>query len=254
MRISILKWRSKRRKDFLYTILSTILLLILWKVVSAIVDKEILIPSPETTFLEVIKIMGSPNFIGAVLNTVKRALIGFIIALGVGVTLGMMAGFSKPIYFLLRPLILINKAVPTMAIILLALIWLQSEKAPILVGFIVIFPVIYESVLQGIRNVDERLVEMMNIYGVNTIDRFKDLYFPSIMSYLYGGISAAMGLNLKIIVAAEVLSQPQISIGTYFQVEKANLNTAGVFAWALITIVLAGILEQGLKIFKKQEP
>jgi len=248
MKASILK--NKNIKELIYTILSIVALLILWKVLSTVVDKEILIPSPEITFSEILRIFNSPSFVTSVLNTLRRALIGFIIALGAGVSLGMIGGFSKTIYYLLRPIILINKAVPTMAIILLALIWLESERAPILVGFVVIFPVIYESVVQGIRNVDMKLVEMMEMYNISWFDKLKDLYIPSIRSYLFGAMSAAMGLNLKIIIAAEVLSQPRVSIGTHFQIERANLNTAGVFAWSIITILLAAILEQTIEIFK----
>ncbi|MCC5909365.1 MAG: ABC transporter permease subunit [Clostridiaceae bacterium] len=251
MKASILKNKAKKEKELLYTILSVMILLLLWKVASVIVDKEILIPSPESTFMEIIRIIQSPNFIVSVMNTLKRALIGFAIALAAGVSLGMVGGFYKPSYYLLRPLVLIIRAAPTMAIILLALIWLQSEKAPILVGFVVIFPVLYENVVQGIRNVDVKLVEMMDIYDIKKLDRLKDLYIPSIRSYLNSGMAAAMGLNLKIIIAAEVLSQPRMSMGTSFQIERVNLNTAGVFAWALITIMLAGILEQGLKIINK---
>ncbi|AOT69007.1 ABC transporter permease [Geosporobacter ferrireducens] len=249
MKASILK--NKKTKELLYTTVSIIVLLLFWKIVSIIVDKEILIPSPENTLTEIIRIMRMPDFAASVTNTLKRTLLGFMIALGAGISLGMLGGFSKPVYYLLRPFVLIHKAVPTMAMILLALIWLESERAPILVGFVVIFPVIYENVVQGIRNVDVKLVEMMDIYKINVVNRLKDLYIPSIRSYLYGGMSAAMGLNLKIIIAAEVLSQPKVSMGTHFQIEKANLNTAGVFAWSLITIFLAGILEQALKIVKK---
>lgn len=250
MKASILK--NKNIKELIYTLSSVIVLLLLWKVASVIVDKEILIPSPESTLQEIIRIISSVNFSASLINTLRRALVGFIMALGAGVSLGMMAGFSKTIFYLLRPIILINKAVPTMAMILLALIWLQSEKAPILVGFVVIFPIIYESVVQGIRNVDVKLVEMMDIYKISIFDKFKDLYIPSISSYLYGAMSAAMGLNFKIIIAAEVLSQPRISMGTNFQIERANLNTAGVFAWSLITIVLAGVLEKTIEMTKKR--
>jgi NitT/TauT family transport system permease protein len=244
-------WKNKTLRELLYTALSVITLIILWKIISMILAKEILVPSPESTLSETLKIMGAPQFIPSVLNTIKRALISFVIALGSGLGLGMLAGFFKPLYYLFRPVVLMHKAVPTMAMILLALIWLESERAPILVGFVVIFPVIYESVVQGIRNVDRKLVEMTNIYKIGTLDRLKDLYLPSIRSYLYGAMSAAMGLNLKIIIAAEVLSQPVLSMGTSLQIEKSNLNTAGVFAWALITIFIAGILEQALKLLKK---
>lgn len=243
--------KNKSFRELFYTLLSAIMLLAFWKLLSMAVHKEILIPSPENTFIETINIMKSPYFIPAVLNTLKRAFAGFILALALGMTLGMMGGFFKSVYYLLRPVVLINKAVPTMAIILLALIWLESEKAPVLVGFVVIFPVIYENVVQGIRNIDEKLIEMMDIYEVNQWDRIKDLYIPSIRSYLDGAMSAAMALNLKIVIAAEVLSQPRISMGTSFQIEKANLNTTGVFAWSLITIFIAGIFEQTLQRIKK---
>ena len=246
-------WKSKSSKEWVYTGVSIIILLIFWKIAALVIDKEILVPSPEKTLMETINIMRSSYFFMAVGNTLKRALIGFIMALGLGIILGMMGGFFKPIYYLLRPFVLTVKAAPTMAMILLALIWLESEKAPILVGFVVIFPVIYENVVQGIRNVDVKLVEMMNIYHVNKPDRIKDLYIPSLRPYLHGAMTAAMGLNLKIIIAAEVLSQPRISIGTSFQIEKANLNTTGVFAWSLLTIALAGALERILKVLEKEK-
>ncbi|GAE88212.1 ABC transporter permease [Acetivibrio straminisolvens] len=248
MKISILK--NNVFKELIYTVVSIIAMLIIWKIVSVVVNKEVLIPSPEVTLREIIRIVESPAFFGSVLNTSKRAIIGFLIALGTGMLFGMLGGLFKAIYYLLRPFVLIIKAVPTMAMILLTLIWLESEKAPILVGFVVIFPIIYENVVQGIRNVDSKLVEMMKVYNINKLDTIKELYIPSIVSYLNGAMSAAAALNLKIVIAAEVLSQPKLSMGTSFQMEKANLNTAGVFAWSLIAIFMAGVFEQMLRITK----
>jgi len=250
MKASILN--NKKYKELIYTFASILMLLIIWKLVDLVVNKEILVPSPENTFNEIIQIMKAPYFMLSVINTLRRAIIGFLIALFTGLILGMLGGFFKPIYYLLRPLVLINKAVPTMAMILLALIWLESERAPILVGFVVIFPIIYEGVVQGVRSIDIKLIEMMRQYKVKRPDMLKDLYMPAISSHLTGAMSAAMGLNLKIIIAAEVLSQPKISMGTSFQIEKSNLNTAGVFALSIITIIIAGLLEQALKLFSRE--
>lgn len=248
MKASILK--NKKYHELLYTAIALIVLLVIWKGASMVVDKEILVPTPESTFNEVLRAVGSGGFIAAVLATLKRAIAGFFLALLSGLLLGMLGGFSKAVYFLLRPVVLIVRAVPTMAMILLALIWLESEKAPVLVGFVVIFPIIYEGVLQGIRNVDKNLIQMMRLYRVDKMVMIKDLYLPAIRPYLMGAMTAAIGLNMKIIIAAEVLSQPRISMGTSFQIEKANLNTAGVFAWSLITIAIAGVLEQSLRVFE----
>ena len=239
-------------KELLYTLLALGALLIIWQAASVVVGREILIPSPKATFDEVLRIMGGPRFLTAVGNTLKRAVAGFAVALVAGLGLGLAAGFSKPVYYLLRPFVLVNKAVPTMAMILLAIIWLESEKAPVLVSFVVVFPILYENVVQGIRQVDPKLVEMMHVFHQNRWQQLKHLYLPSIGGYLNSGMAAAMALNLKIIIAAEVLSQPRISMGTSFQIERASLNTAGVFAWSFITIVLAALLEQGLRLFKRK--
>lgn len=237
-------------KELLYTLSAMVFLLLVWQGAALAVGREILIPTPKATFNEILRIMGGPHFQTAVGNTLKRAVTGFAVALLAGLGLGLAGGFSKPVYYLLRPFVLVSKAVPTMAMILLALIWLESEKAPVLVGFVVVFPILYENVVQGIRQVDPKLVEMMSVFEQNKWQQLKHLYLPSIGGYLSSGMAAAMALNLKIIIAAEVLSQPRISMGTSFQIERANLNTAGVFAWSFITIVLAALLEQGLQLFK----
>ncbi|AFS77438.1 sulfonate/nitrate ABC transporter, permease protein [Gottschalkia acidurici 9a] len=226
------------------------LLLILWKVISIWVGKEIIIPSPESTFKEMIVIIKSDKFLPSIINTLTRTVIGFSFAFILSIVLGMIAGFFKPIYYLLRPVILLNKAIPTMSIILIALIWLKSEIAPILVGFLVIFPILYSNVVHGIRNIDKKLLEMARLYKIRKLKIVKDIYLPSIKSHLITGSSLAMGLNLKVIIAAEVLSQPKVSIGTSFYIEKANLNTSGVFAWSIIAVVIAAILDGIIRVIK----
>ncbi len=236
--------------------ISTVVLIIIWKFAAMWIGKSIIIPSPEETLLELIRIVSEPDFFAAVFNTLHRVIIGFSITFIVALVLGGLSGFSSTVYHLMKHLVLLSKSVPTMAVILLALIWLRSEKAPILVAFLVTFPILYQNVVQGIRQVDLKLIEMVNLYGVNKWKILKDLYLPSIRSYLLAGMSTAMGLTIKIVIAAEVLSQPYLSIGTSFQLEKAHLNTAGVFAWSFIAIVLASIFDwiiEGIRYWNKGE-
>ncbi|MCT4509972.1 MAG: ABC transporter permease subunit [Tepidibacter sp.] len=208
-----------------------------------------MIPTPKSTVMEFIKIIRSQNFIIIVLSTLVRVMIGFLISFISALILGLLSGFFKPVYYLLKPLIVIQKSIPTMAIILLAIIWLKSEKAPILVGILIIFPIIYATVIQGIKSVDIKLIEMAKVYKLSKMTVMKDIYIPSIRSSIISVASATIGLNLKVIIAAEVLSQPSVSIGTSFQIEKANLNTAGVFAWALVSIIIAGGFDLAIKVF-----
>ncbi len=249
MRASTIK--NKPRDDKRYVLLSIGISIILWKVISLWVGKSIIIPSPEETIVALISIIKNPEFSIAVYNTLKRIIIGFTFTFILAVILGMVSGFYNPVYYILKPVVTVFKAVPTMAVILLALIWLESETAPILVGFLVTFPLLYQNVVQGIVNIDKQLIEMAKIYKVGKIKMIREIYLPSIKSYLLAGISTALGLTVKIVIAAEVLSQPKISIGTSFQMERANINTAGVFAWAIIAIVIAGSFDILIKYAQK---
>lgn len=242
--------KNKENKETIYIVISSVALIVIWKIISMWVSKEIIIPSPESTIERLIFIIKQDNFIPSIINTLTRTILGFLLALILSVVLGMLSGFFKPIYYLLKPIVLINKAVPTMSVILIALIWLKSEIAPILVGFLVIFPILYSSVILGIRNVDVRLIEMVKLYKIGNAKIIKEVYIPSIKSYLITAASTAIGLNLKVIIAAEVLSQPKVSIGTSFYIEKVNLNTAGVFAWSIIAIIIAGLLDGIIKYIK----
>jgi len=141
------------------------------------------------------------------------------------------------------PLLALLRSVPTLAVIILTLIWLSSDTAPILIGIIVVFPILYESVYRGMMNVDIRLIQMADLYSVSRVEIIKDIYLPTIFMYVGSVIGSSLGLTLKSVIAGEVLGQPRFSIGASLQLEKLFLNTAGVFAWIVVVVILATALE-----------
>jgi len=230
-------------RNRVYTGISIIALVLLWKFLSLFIDMEIIFPSPESTLKNLIAILSSPGFLRAVLNTVSKSLIGFFLALLLSLSLGILSGVVKPIYYLLKPLLTVIKSTPTIGIILLLLIWFRSDYAPLFIGFLIIFPILYTNVVEGIFNVEEDLLEMARMYRVKNIRIIREIYMPSILSYLMSGMSTALGLNLKTVIAAEVLSQSLNTIGDNLYLEKIKLNTAGVFGWIIVAIGISNIFE-----------
>ena len=230
-------------KNRRYVLISTVVVILLWWIAASIVKDSVTLPSPQETVLALLEIMASKTFLLQVFGTLRRAMFGFAIAFGAGLVLGVGAGISTPLFYLLKPIVLTQRSVPTMAVILLAIIWFGRELAPILVCVLVIFPIIYSAVVNGIRNIDQQLLEMATVYHISKRRRLVHLYLPSIRSALFAVAAAAVSLNLKITIAAEVLSQPGLGIGTGFQIEKSVVNTAGVIAWAIVAIVLGALLE-----------
>lgn len=233
-----------------WTLVAILLLVLIWKVASLLVGREIILPSPDATLLRLIQLLGDSRSLIAIARTAGRIVMSFGIDLGAALVLGLMAGFFVHFRVLFEPLVTVMKAVPTMGVILLSLIWLDSDSATVFVCSLVVFPILYSAVVAGIDHVDPNLEEMHKVFRIPARAKLRHFYLPSLRPYLGAGIASALGLTMKVMVAAEVLGQPRSGIGTMFQISRARLDTAGVFAWSLVVIALAGLTDYGLSFLK----
>ena len=130
-----------------------------------------------------------------------------------------------------------------MVLIVLALIWFNKDNTPYVVGFAVVFPIIYDSILGAMNGIDKGIIEMANIYNISTLDKIFKIYMPSIIFRLVPIMISTFSLAFKVVIAGEVHGQPNYGIGTMIQIEKLNFNTSGVFAWLSIILIISLILE-----------
>ena len=63
------------------------------------------------------------------------------------------------------------KAVPTMAFIVLLLIWTSKDLSPIIIGILISLPIFYDEMLNSLFNIDEGLLKMIKIYRVSKLDK-----------------------------------------------------------------------------------
>jgi NitT/TauT family transport system permease protein len=218
-------------------------MLLIWKAIALGINSEIILPSPELVFKDLIEIFKSTDFLPTVFATIMRAVYAFLIACIAGMVVGLITGFSKLAGALVKPILIIIMSAPIISFILLALIWFKSSNVPIFATFLITFPIITANVSEGVRNVDIGLIEMARIYKVNKWRVLSEIYFPATAPYLMAAVSTAVGIGWKVVVTAEVLSQPQLAIGTSLQNSKIYLETSSVFAWTLIAVMLSFIFE-----------
>ncbi|MEW6660971.1 MAG: ABC transporter permease [Bacillota bacterium] len=223
-----------------------------WKTAAVVVSSEIILPSPEKTLASLSALLQTKGFWSSVIATITRGLAGFLLSLGMGLLVGLVAGLNKTANILLQPFIILCRSTPLMSIILIALIWFKTEHVPIFVSFLISFPIICGNVIEGVKNVDSKLVEMAFIHKVKKIRVFFEVYLPSLVPYLLAGISNAMGIGWKVVIAAEVLSQPRFGIGTRLQFERINLETAAVFAWTIVALVISFGFENLIRFAEKK--
>ena len=128
--------------------------------------------------------------------------------------------------------------------IILALAWFSSKNLAIFISFLMVIPIIYTNVLNGICETDKELLEMADIFEISGIRRIRYIYIPQVMPYFRTGCTVALGMCWKAGIAAEVIGMPKGSIGDRLQQAKVYLDTPDLFAWTLVIIVVSLIFER----------
>ena len=189
------------------------------------------------------ELFAQKTFYVALANTLGRVLLSFVISFACALVLAIIASMLNGANKILSFTTSIMRAVPTMSIILLALIWLTTMQAPMLVAILVIFPLQFEGILNAILNVDPRLIEMAKIYNVPTKKIIFKLYLPETASGIFSTIKSTISLNVKLIIAAEVMAQTRDSIGVQMQQASLYLEMHVLLAWTIVAVILGLILE-----------
>lgn len=224
----------------------------IWQAGSIFIGNELFLPFPLTVLRESLIIISSHEFLVIVFSTIIRAIISFIISIIISLILGCICGFNKIINEFLEPIISIIKSVPTMAFIIIALIWFDKDSAPYLIGIIISFPILFEATYKSIKDIDSSLVFISNVYNVSSLKKIRYLFIPNIMFSLGSVLNSTICLVFKVVVAGEVYGQPKYGIGTQLQLEKMFLNTPSIFGWIIITSLICGLFNLIDKLLRKE--
>lgn len=229
-----------------------LLLILIWQIASNVYQSEHILPSPLMTLVTALEILADPELWPSILITILRGLEGFAISLFLSLIIGIPAGIYRSFFHFINPLLVTIRSTPVISFILLAIIWFGNEQVPVFIAILTMFPVICLNVIEGIRNVDEDLVEMGRTYNISNRGILKDIYIPSIIPFLTGGISNALGFGWRAIIIGEVLSQPRWGIGARMQDAQTFLMVSELIAWTLIAIIISYLFEYIVRIFEKR--
>lgn len=226
--------------------LSAAVFILIWKIAAERMGSDIILPPPEDVFFQLLTKIGQPAFWQAVGSTALRTIYGIIISFVLGFTAGIACGTSRMIDAVFSPVISITRTAPVMSVILLAMIWFKTDMVPVFVGILMIFPILTANVKQGVRGVDRRLIELATVYKLSRREVLRNITIPSVIPFVLAGLRSSLGIAWKVVIAAEVLSQPVRAIGTGLQFSQMNLETAEVMAWTLAAIILSALSESVL--------
>ena len=211
--------------------------LLLWYIAALVTNSELIVPEPWAVIKLTVSLLGEGQTYLALLTTLLRSLIAFVVSVLFATLLCMLVVVWQKSSFCVNAIVTFLRALPTIAIILLALFMFKSTTVPVIVAFLVVFPVIYSALRRELEH-SGKLLDVCKVYDVTPAKRIKFVLFPILRDELLSTVRDELPLCIKVVVAGEVLALPLNGIGRQMYIGKVNLDTAKVVALTVLTLIL----------------
>lgn len=223
-----------------------VILLLIWEISSLLYDKKFVFPDFLVTLNKSLEILSSGEIYLAILTSIGISLLTIFIAFIFAIILGTLSGFFNAVEKILSPAIAIMKVVPTAVISILLLVFVKSTISTFVVIFLIVFPILYEAVLNGIKNIDRYIIMSLKLEGLYKFNSIFKVIIPTILPYIYLGLAQSFGLSMKVEIMSEIIIGSQSIKGLGYLVYLAYAIKADyieLFGIVLITLVTFGILD-----------
>lgn len=215
-----------------------------WEAAARAIGNEILIAGPFDVGKALLHNLFNIEFLKSAGNSFLRISLGFCGAFLAAVMTASFAWRFRIVGEILEPVVTLMKTVPVASIVILLLIWTSSKNLSIAISFMVTFPAIYFQMAEGLRSVDQKLLEMAQVFLISPWKKIWYLYRPAVLPYLAASCRAAVGMGWKSGIAAEVIGVPDHTIGERLYMAKIYLETADLFAWTIVVLILCAVFER----------
>ena len=214
-----------------------------WSLAAACIGQSILLPSPLAVGRKMLQLAAGPQFWQITAASLGRIVLG----LAAGGVLGVgLAGLTRSFRWadlLISPALRVVRATPVVSFILLVLLWTRRDLVPAVIAAMMVTPVVWGGVSQGLGEVDPKLLEMAKMCRFSRSKTILLVHIPSVWPYLLSALTTGMGLAWKSGVAAEVLCTPKRAIGTQMQYARSAIDNPALFAWTILVVALSLALE-----------
>ena len=204
-----------------------------------LLHNALLLAGPGRVALRLTELVRQAAFWQALGATFVRVIGGFLLALALALLLSALSARFPLVETLFQPYVAVIRSVPVASFIVMALLWLSSARISIFIAFLMVFPGLYASLLQGIRAADGALLEMAEVFSVPGWGRVRCIYLPAVQEPLLAACRVALGLCWKAGVAAEVIAVAANSVGGKLYEAKVYLEIADLYAWTAVIVAVS---------------
>lgn len=224
--------------------LAVMFALSLWQIAAMTVNSRILLVSPIDVAVRLTTIWQTEGFWSSIWFSFYHIAGGFFIALALGITLAALAGRFRWVETLLWPFLVTIKTVPVASFVVICLIWLSAENLSVFISFLIVLPVVYGNVLEGLKSEDKLMLEIGTVFKMPPLRKVLYIHLPQLKPFLMSACATALGMAWKAGVAAEIIGTPDGSIGKQLFYSKIYLDTDDLLCWTVIIVIVSVLFEK----------
>jgi len=167
---------------------------------------------------------------------------GFLLALAVGIPLGLLMGWVRGAFIALNPIVQILRPISPIAWIPLAILWFGvGDVSPIFLIFLAsVFPTIVQTAA-GVHTIDRRYLWAAENFGVSRYKLFIQVVIPAVLPQIIVGSRISLGVAWLVVVAAEMIALHS-GLG-YLIIDSRNAgNRYDLVVAGMVMIGITGLL------------
>ncbi len=180
-----------------------------------------------------------------ILASLKRMFLGFLLAFGLALPLGLLMGRSRSVEAVSSPIVELFRPIPPLAWVPIFMVVFAFTTGPILIVFLGIFFPVLLNVRLGAKSVDPLLIDAARTLGAKGHQIFTSVIFPSTIPHMMTGIKVGLGIGWMCIVAAEMLGAVGGGVGYYIfatsQYGRYDLMFAGMVVIGILSVLTTGV-------------
>lgn len=235
----------------LYSFSVLIFIMIIWFFLARKINNNLLLPDFLLMCKEFFRAWIDPLTVNNLLITLSRVFKGFLIAIIIGLPLGLIMGYSKRMLLAISPIINSVRQIPIMAWVPLSIVWFGLGDGPtiFLITMSAIFPLIINTI-DGVRGIDTNYINAARSMGANNINIMLDIIFPGALPYFLTGCRLALGLGWMSVICAEFIATSK-GFGFILIEAQQRLETPRLYALMIMSAIIGFSLDRILIFIEK---
>lgn len=219
------------------------ILIVMWELSAALFNRPVLMPSLILVFQRFIDQATSLSIVEHLSASFIRTLIALGLAVLSAASLALLAHTQPKLQNWFQPLISLSARVPNVTFILLLLVWVARQSAVLWIVFLIVFPLLYASFLEGLNQLHPDLKDVLSLYPETWFQRLRLVYLPALRLQLPHQLKQAFSLGFKVAVMAEIIGQVQPGLGYRMHVARVQFDMVDLFATTVWMILLLALVD-----------